>query len=110
MKVLSQIFLVTKERESDDGGELQGGPFSPGHHSDGRALVSGVSLELSACRRANGRTRGAGRPRDYPALGREIQSPTGRGVSSPQATGMGELAHGRDLHQGQRAMVLPLSR
>src|SRR5215471_20159848 len=94
MKVLSQIFLVTKERESDDGGELQGGPFSTGHYSDGHALVSGVSLELSACRRADGRTRGAGRPRDYPALGREIQSPTGRGVPPAQAPGVGQLAHG----------------
>src|SRR5882672_6747923 len=31
---------------------------------------------------------------------------------SPQleAAGVGELAHGRDVYQGQRAMVLPLSR
>jgi hypothetical protein len=31
------------ERESDDGGELQGGPFSTGRHAHGRPLVRGVS-------------------------------------------------------------------
>ena len=50
------------------------------------------------------------RPRDDPALGREIQSAAGRGVSPPQAPGVGQLAHGRDVYQGQRSVVLPLSR
>src|SRR6266568_3791211 len=53
----------------------------------------------------NGGAWGADRPCDHPALGRAIQSPTGSGVPSPQAAGRGELAHGRDLHQGQRSMV-----
>ena len=41
-------------RESNDGAMLQGGPFPPGDHSHGRALVCGVSLKLSACRRTPG--------------------------------------------------------
>jgi hypothetical protein len=40
-----------QERESDDGGQLQGSPFPTGNHSHGRALVCGLPLELSACRR-----------------------------------------------------------
>ena len=43
-------------------------------------------------------------------LGRQIQSPAGRGVSSPQAPGVGQLAHGRDVYQGERPVVLSLSR
>src|SRR5712671_6093581 len=97
------------ERETDDGDQLQGGPFSTRYHSHGRALVCGVSLKLSARRRIDGGTWGADRPRDYPALGREIQSPVGRGIASPEASGVGQLAHGRDVYQGQRPLVLPLS-
>ena len=37
---------------------------------------------------------GWSRPRDHPALGHEIQSPAGRGVPSPQAACLGQLAHG----------------
>src|SRR5919204_6225389 len=95
------------QRESDDGDQLQGGPFSTRYHSHGRALVCGVSLKLSACRSTAGGAWGAARPRDDPALGRAIQSPVGRGVSSSEAPGMGQLADGRDLYQGQRSMVLP---
>ena len=54
-----------------------------------------------------------GVPIDHATIQRwvvQIQSPVGRGVSSPQAPGVGQLADGRDLYQGQRAMVLPLSR
>src|SRR5215471_1450685 len=98
------------ERESDDGDQLQGGPFPTRYHSHGRALVCGVSLKLSACRRTAGGAWSANRPRHDPALGGEIQSPVGRGVSSPEAPGVGQLADGRDLYQGERAMVLPLSR
>ena len=58
------------KRESENDDQLQGRPFSTRYHSHGRALVSGVSLELSACRRIAGGARGADRPRDYPTLGR----------------------------------------
>ena len=51
-------------RESDDGDELQGGPFPTRYHSHGRALVCGVSLKLSACRRTAGGAWGPDRPRD----------------------------------------------
>src|ERR687887_2327529 len=98
------------QRESDDGDQLQGGPFSTRYHSHGRALVCGVSLKLSACRRTAGGAWGADRPRDDPALGREIQSPVGRSVSSPEAPGMGQLADGRDLYQGEGPMALSLPR
>src|SRR5262249_46002299 len=47
-----------KEKESDHGGELQGGPFPQGYHPDGCALVRRVPLELSACRRTDGGARG----------------------------------------------------
>src|SRR5262249_17518542 len=47
-----------KEKESDHGGELQGGPFPQGYHPDGCALVRRVTLELSACRRTDGGARG----------------------------------------------------
>src|SRR5262245_4589413 len=40
--MLSPSNLGCKGRESDDGGELQGGPFSAGDHSYGRAVVCGV--------------------------------------------------------------------
>src|SRR2546428_14149873 len=104
------IGIRNKEKESDHGGELQGGPFPQGYHPDGCALVCGVSLELSACRRTDGGARGIRRPRDHSALDREIQSTVGSGVSSPQAAVLGELADGRDVHQDQRAMVVPLPR
>src|SRR5207237_1502963 len=68
------------EKESNDGDQLQGGPFPTRYHSHGRALVCGVSLKLSTCRRVVGGAWGPDRPRDYPALGREISSPAGRGV------------------------------
>src|SRR6266567_8075254 len=61
-------------RESDDGDQLQGGPFPTRYHSHGRELVCGVSLKLSACRRIDGGAWGPDRPCDYPALGREIQA------------------------------------
>jgi putative transposase len=59
---------------------FKGAPFSVGYRSDGRTLVSGVSLERSPCGRTPGRAWGTGRPRHHPALGRQIQSATGRGV------------------------------
>src|SRR5215216_6745330 len=65
------------ERESDNGDQLQGGPFPTRYHSHGRALVCGVSLKLSACRRTAGGAWGPDRPRDDPALGCQIQSPVG---------------------------------
>src|SRR6266508_1276889 len=99
-----------QERESDDGDQLQGGPFPTRYHAHGCALVCDVSFKLSACRRTDGGARGVDRPRDYPALGREIQSPIGRDVSAPQAPGVAQLAHGRDLHQDERRMALSLSR
>src|SRR5436853_5910505 len=102
--------IQDEEKESDDGDQLQGGPFPTRYHSHGRALVCGVSLKLSACRRTAGGAWGPDRPRDDPALGREIQSPVGRSLSPPQAPCVGQLADGRDLYQGQRSMVLPLSR
>jgi hypothetical protein len=36
-----------------------------------------LSIKLSTCRRTDGGARGVDRPRDHPALGREIQSPLG---------------------------------
>src|SRR5262245_47061833 len=86
--------LPCTERESDDGDQLQGGPFPPRCYSHGRALVCGVSLELSACRRAPGGAWGGGGSRDHPALGGEVQSRVGGSLSSPQASSVGELAHG----------------
>src|SRR5215468_12446525 len=86
--------LQCTERESNDGDQLQGGPFPTRYHSHGCTLVCGVSLKLSACRRTAGGARGTDRPRHYPALGRELQSPVGRGVPPTQAPGVGQLAHG----------------
>src|SRR5262249_9218806 len=86
--------LQCTERESNDGDQLQGGPFPTRYHSHGCTLVCGVSLKLSACRRTTGGAGGTDRPRHYPALGREIQSPVGRGVPPAQAPGVGQLAHG----------------
>src|SRR4030095_13278624 len=83
-----------KEKESDDGDQLQGGPFSTRYHSYGCTLVCRLPLKLSACGRTDGGARGADRSRDHPALDCEIQSPAGRGVSSPQAPGVGQLAPG----------------
>src|SRR5262245_20510688 len=51
--------MVTSERESDDGRELQGRSFPAGDHSHGRALVCGLPLELSTCGRTDGGARGA---------------------------------------------------
>lgn len=59
-------------RERDDGDQLQGSPFPTGYHPHGRALVCGVALELPSCRRTLGGARGADRPCDHPALGREL--------------------------------------
>jgi hypothetical protein len=36
-----------KEKESDDGGELQGGPFPQGYYPDGCALVRRVSYLIT---------------------------------------------------------------
>src|SRR5438128_10824438 len=60
-------------------------------------MVRGVSLALPACGSTNGGARGADRPRDHPALGRQIQSPARSGVSPAHAPGVGELADGRDV-------------
>src|SRR5215467_5775408 len=46
-----------KEKESDDGGKLQGGSFPQGYYPDGCALVCSISLELSTYRRIDGRAR-----------------------------------------------------
>src|SRR5262245_29254606 len=105
-RALSQIFIggdlwyglsshsQYQEKESDDGGELQGGPFPQGYYPDGCALVRRVSLELSAYRRTDGGARGRGRSLHSPALGGQIQPPLGRGVPSAQASSVGELADG----------------
>ena len=45
-----------------------------------------------------------GRSRHDQSLGRQIQSPAGRGVPPPQAAGVDQLADGRDVYQGQRAV------
>src|SRR5262245_9305043 len=81
-----------KEKESNDGGELQGGPFPQGYYPDGGTLVCGVSLELSPYRRNHGGARSGGGSLKDPALGGQIQSPLRRAVPSAQAAGMGELA------------------
>jgi hypothetical protein len=47
-----------KEKESADGGELQGGPFPQGYYPDGGTLVRRVSLELSPYRRTDGGAQG----------------------------------------------------
>src|SRR5262245_54788215 len=64
-----------KESGRDDGGELQGGPFSAGHHFHRCARVCGVSLELPAGRRTPGGARGGGGSCHHPALDGEVQSP-----------------------------------
>src|SRR5215510_10698553 len=46
--------LPCPERESDDGDQLHGVPFSTRCSSPGRALVGGVSLKLSPCRSTAG--------------------------------------------------------
>ena len=113
----SSLFAVSsppscmEDPEGDhDDRERQGGPCPAGDHADGEALVGGVSFELPACRSTPGGTRGAGRPRAPPALGRAIPSPVGSGVSPAPAPGVGELAPGRDVDQGDRPGVLPLAR
>src|SRR5215831_14220992 len=58
--MLSPCNLGCKGRESDDGGELQGGPFPARDHSHGRAVVRGVSAEHTPCRRTHGGTWGQG--------------------------------------------------
>jgi hypothetical protein len=63
------------------GDQFQRGPCPAGDHLHGCAVVSGVSPELSACRRTYGRARGVARPCDRPALGRAVQSSVRRGVS-----------------------------
>src|SRR5215831_9352864 len=83
-----------QERGKDDAGKLQGGPFPTGYYSDGCTGVCGVSLELSACRRTDGGARGASRPRDHPALGRQVQCSVGRGIPLPQAPGGTQLVDG----------------
>src|SRR4029453_18791076 len=92
--MISRSDLGYTEKESDDGDQLQGGPFPTRYHSYGRRLVCSIPLKLSACGRTDGVARGADRSRDDPALGREIQSPVGRSVSSSEAPGVGELADG----------------
>src|SRR5215471_8735625 len=92
--MVSPSDLWCTERENNDGDQFQGSPLSAGYYSDGCALVCGLPLELPACRRTPGGARGAGRPRDHSAVGGEIQPPVGSGISSPQAVGVGELAHG----------------
>src|SRR4029450_5667809 len=91
--MISPCYPQSTARESDDGDQLQGSPFPQGHHSHGGAVVRGLSLELPACGRTHGGVRCPGRPRDYPALGGEIQSLIGGSVSSPEAVGLGQLAH-----------------
>src|SRR5262245_9146153 len=86
--------LWCTERENDDGDQFQGSPLSAGYYSDGCAVVCRLPLELPACRRADAGTRCAGRPRDDSAVGGEIQPSVGSGVSSPQAVGVAQLAHG----------------
>ena len=121
LAVLSQIFIgvdlryalllvtLVKERESNDGDAHQGGPFSAGNPSAVCALVSSVSLELSACRSTHGSTWSASRPCHHPALGGQVESPAGRGIPSSQAAGMDQLAYGRALHSGQRRVAVSVS-
>src|SRR4029453_6746722 len=59
-------------REQDDGDQLQGGPFPTRYHSHGRALVCGVSLKLSACRRIDGGGGGRGVPIDHATIQRWV--------------------------------------
>lgn len=71
-----------------------------------RALVCGLPIELSPCRRAHAGTRGVCRSFHGQPLGREVQSPARRGVSPPQAHRVYQLAVGRDVYQDQRPVVL----
>src|SRR5919202_2407098 len=75
----------TTARGSDDGDQCQRGPFPPGPHADGSAVVSDVSLALPPWRSTDDRVRRATRPCDHLARGRAGQSPVGRGVASSHA-------------------------
>src|SRR4030095_1945891 len=106
--MISPCYPQSTARESDDGDQLQGSPFPQGHHSHGGTVVRGLSLELPACGRTPGGARRPGRPRDHPALGGEIQSLIGGGVSSSEAVGMGQLADGSVPDAtGKNALVPP---
>ena len=66
-------------------------------------------LKRSACGRTPAGAGGTDRSRDHPARSRVIQPPAGRSVAPPEACRVGQLADGRDLHQSQRCVALPLS-
>src|SRR5437870_9531027 len=100
---------VAKE-ERDDGDQLQRGPFPSRHYADGCPLVCRLPLEHAPRRRTHARTRGPRGSLDHQPVGGQIQPAPGGSLSPPQATGVGQLAHGRNLYQGQRPVVLPLSR
>ena len=48
------------------------------------------------------------RSRDGASLGAEDLADPGQGVSWPQASRRTQLAHGRNLHQGERPVEVPL--
>src|SRR5499427_2027258 len=95
-------------REREDGDQLPGRPWPTGHHAHGGVVVRGLSLALAAWGSTPGGARRTGRPRDPPALGGARQSPGGKGVASPDVSGVGQLAPGRALQARQRPVVLSL--
>src|SRR2546430_2176047 len=108
--MLSPCNLWCKGRESDDGGELQGGPFPSGDHSPGRAVVRGVSAEHTPCRSTHGSTGGGGRSLHHEPVGHQRQPATRGSLSSPQASGVDQLAHGRDLHESEGRVAVSVAR
>src|SRR5215471_19338993 len=99
---------VAKE-ERDDGDQLQRGSFPSRHYPDGRPLVYRLPCEHAPRRRTDARTWGPRGSLDHQPVGGQIQPAPGRSLSLPQATGVGQLADGRDLYQGERPVVLSLS-
>src|SRR5262249_31194619 len=99
-----------KEKESADGGELQGGPFPQGYCPDGGTLVRRVSLELSPYIEELMEERRV--EVDHSTIQRWVvkySPPLEEGIPSTQASGVAQLADGRDLHQDQRPVVLLVS-
>src|SRR4026207_1235529 len=98
------------KEERDDGNQLQRGPFPARHYSDGRPLVCRLPFERAPRRRTHAGTWGPRGSLDHQPMGGQIQPAAGSSFSPPQATSVDQLADGRDVYQGERPVVLSLSR
>ena len=88
---------AVKEKR-DDGDQLQRGPFPTRHDADGRPLVCRLPFEHAPRRRTHVGTWGPRGSLDHQSVGDQIQ-PAARGsLAPPQAAGVAQLAHGRNLY------------